>query len=63
MKDRITRELNYLRFKMLLKVTDNHLLSPAQKEIVLSMLKTTTEEIEKERGNIYGFPLNKNKLL
>jgi len=44
---------------MLLKVSDNRLLSPAQKELVLAMLKTTTQEIENERGNIYGFPFNK----
>jgi hypothetical protein len=58
MKDRITRELNYLRFRMLLKVSDNRLLSPAQKELVLAMLKTTTDDVEKERTEIYGIPLN-----
>jgi hypothetical protein len=59
MQDRITRELNYLRYKMLLKVTDNQLLSPAQKELVMSMLLTTTDDIEKERGNWFGFQSKK----
>jgi hypothetical protein len=59
MQDRITRELNYLRYKMLLKVTDNRLLSPAQKELVMSMLRTTSEDIEKERGNWFGFQTKK----
>lgn len=58
MQDRITRELNYLRFKMLLKVTDNQLLSPAQKEIVLAMLRTTIKDVEKERLTIYGIQMS-----
>lgn len=58
MQDRITRELNYLRFKMLLKVTDNRLLSPAQKELVMAMLRTTIQDVEKERLTIYGIQMS-----
>jgi hypothetical protein len=56
MKDRITRELNYLRFRMLLKVTDNTVLTVSQKNLVMALLRTTVEEVEKERLTIYGFP-------
>lgn len=54
MQDRITRELNYLRYKMQEKIGSNPLFGVAYTQLVMTTLKEVIDEMEKERLTMYG---------
>jgi hypothetical protein len=54
MQDRITRELNYLRYKMLERIGSTPDFSIAQRDTIMATLKDVIEEIEQERLTMYG---------
>jgi hypothetical protein len=58
MQDRITRELNYLRYKMQEKVGANPLFGVAYTQMVMTMLKEVVDEMEQERLTMYGLPFS-----
>jgi hypothetical protein len=58
MQDRITRELNYLRYKMLEKIGSNPLFGIADRDMIMSALKEVIDEMEQERLTMYGLPFS-----
>jgi hypothetical protein len=58
MKDRITRELQNLQYRMLAKLGNDGRFSPTYRKIIMDMLKETIDEMEKERTTLYGQKMN-----
>lgn len=58
MKDRITRELQNLQYRMLAKLGNDGRFSPGYRKAVMDLLKETVDEMEQERTTLYGHKMN-----